>query len=167
MPLFKPKDELSQFLVLIPVPETLSKEVMKLKKAFGLKYGTFSSEHSKPHITVCSFLLLNYRTDDAFSLFRQRIEHVPEFELQVNDFDFFDDSKVIYAKVEASDTFDFITSELNRNGQPHEQAEARITDAELLTLFSKTQQLSDDQKQTVTDLLSAFLLKANLKQQLY
>lgn len=117
MPLFKPKDELSQFLVLIPVPETLSKEVMKLKKAFRLKYGTFSSEYSKPHITVCSFLLLNYRTDDAFSLFRQRIEHVPQFELQVNDFDFFDESKVIYAKVNASDTFDFITSELNRSRQ--------------------------------------------------
>lgn len=117
MPLFKPKDELSQFLVLIPIPEVLSKEVSRLKKEFRLKYGAFSSEHSKPHISVCSFLLLNYRTDDAFSLFRQRLEHVSSFELQVSDFDFFDDSKVIYAKVEASDTFDFITSELNRSRQ--------------------------------------------------
>lgn len=52
------------------------------------------------------------------------------------------------------------------HGQPHEQALARITDTELLSLFSKTQQLPEDQKQTVIDLLSAFLLKANLKQQL-
>lgn len=33
-------------------------------------------------------------------------------------------------------------------------------------LFNKTQELSDDQKKTVMDLLSAFLLKSNLKQQL-
>jgi hypothetical protein len=52
------------------------------------------------------------------------------------------------------------------HGQPHEQAQSRITDSELLSLFSKTQHLSDSQKQTVIDLLSAFLLKANLKQQL-
>ncbi len=52
------------------------------------------------------------------------------------------------------------------HGQPHEQAQSRIADSELLSLFSKTQHLSDSQKQTVIDLLSAFLLKANLKQQL-
>jgi len=52
------------------------------------------------------------------------------------------------------------------HGQPHEQARTRITDIELLSLFSKTQQLPENQKQTVIDLLSAFLLKANLKQKL-
>jgi hypothetical protein len=36
----------------------------------------------------------------------------------------------------------------------------------LLNLFNKTQELPDDQKKTVKDLLSAFLIKSNLKQQL-
>ena len=51
-------------------------------------------------------------------------------------------------------------------GQQNEKARTHIVDNELLSLFNKTQQLSDDQKKTVVDLLSAFLLKANLTQQL-
>nr|WP_320120054.1 helix-turn-helix transcriptional regulator [uncultured Marinifilum sp.] len=51
-------------------------------------------------------------------------------------------------------------------GQQNEKARIRIADNELLNLFNKTQQLPDDQKKTVVDLLSAFLLKASLKQQL-
>jgi len=51
-------------------------------------------------------------------------------------------------------------------GQQNEKARVHIADNELLNLFNKTQQLSDDQKKTVMELLSAFLLKANLKQQL-
>jgi len=51
-------------------------------------------------------------------------------------------------------------------GQQNEKARTHITDNELLSLFNKTQQLSEDQKKTVMDLLSAFLLKANLTQQL-
>lgn len=50
-------------------------------------------------------------------------------------------------------------------GQQNEKARVRIADNELLNLFNKTQDLPDDQKKTVKDLLSAFLLKSNLKQQ--
>jgi len=51
-------------------------------------------------------------------------------------------------------------------GEQNEKARVRITDNELLNLFNKTQDLADDQKKTVMDLLSAFLLKSNLTQQL-
>ena len=51
-------------------------------------------------------------------------------------------------------------------GQQDEKARTRIADNELLGLFNKTQQLPDDQRKTVIDLLSAFLLKAELRQQL-
>ena len=51
-------------------------------------------------------------------------------------------------------------------GQQNEKARIRIADNELLSLFNKTQHLPDDQKKTVMDLLSTFLLKANLTQQL-
>ncbi len=50
-------------------------------------------------------------------------------------------------------------------GQQNEKARIRIADNELLNLFNKTQDLPDDQKKTVKDLLSAFLLKSNLRQQ--
>jgi hypothetical protein len=51
-------------------------------------------------------------------------------------------------------------------GPQNEKARVQITDNELLQLLSKTQDLADDQKKTVADLLSAFLLKANLSKQL-
>ena len=51
-------------------------------------------------------------------------------------------------------------------GTQNEKARLRIADNELLNLFNKTQQLPQNQKNTVIELLSAFLLKANLKQQL-
>ncbi len=40
-------------------------------------------------------------------------------------------------------------------GQQNEKARVRIADNELLNLFNKTQELPDDQKKTVKDLLSA------------
>jgi len=51
-------------------------------------------------------------------------------------------------------------------GQQNEKARIRIADNELLSLFDKKKHLPDDQKKTVKDVLSAFLLKANLTQQL-
>jgi len=51
-------------------------------------------------------------------------------------------------------------------GEQNEKARLHLVDNELLSLFNKTQQLPDDQKKTVMDLLSAFLLKANLAKQL-
>jgi len=47
-----------------------------------------------------------------------------------------------------------------------QKANNRIGDDELLNLFSKTALLPEKQKETVKDLLSAFLLKSNLTQQL-
>ncbi len=51
-------------------------------------------------------------------------------------------------------------------GRQNEKARTHIADNELLNLFNKTQSLDDDQKKTVVDLLSAFLLKADLARQL-
>lgn len=47
-----------------------------------------------------------------------------------------------------------------------QKANTRISDDELLNLFTKTALLPEKQKETVKDLLSAFLLKSNLTQQL-
>jgi hypothetical protein len=52
------------------------------------------------------------------------------------------------------------------HGPQNEKTRVQITDNELLQLFSKTQELADDQKKTVADLLSALLLKASLTKQL-
>ncbi len=52
------------------------------------------------------------------------------------------------------------------HGRHNEKARIQISHNELLFLFNITQSLDDDQKKTVVDLLSTFLLKANLTKQL-
>ena len=51
-------------------------------------------------------------------------------------------------------------------GEQNEKAKGQLSDNELLSLFNKTQDLSSDQKKTVADLLSAFILKSDLQQKL-
>jgi len=51
-------------------------------------------------------------------------------------------------------------------GLNDQKAKVKITEHELISLFDKTQKLSEDQKNTVIDLLSAFILKANIQKQL-
>jgi transcriptional regulator with XRE-family HTH domain len=46
------------------------------------------------------------------------------------------------------------------------KAQNTIEDIDLLTLFNKAQKLSEKQKETVKDFLSAFVLKADLTQKL-
>lgn len=45
-------------------------------------------------------------------------------------------------------------------------AQQSIKDRELLNMFNTVQKFDDKQKDTVKDLISAFILKSNLKQQL-
>jgi len=48
----------------------------------------------------------------------------------------------------------------------HQNLSEDIKDLELATLFKKAQLLSDKQKETVKDFLSAFVLKADLTKKL-
>ena len=48
-------------------------------------------------------------------------------------------------------------------GQQDDRAKGSINDNELLTMFVKTQSLSNKQQDTVKDLLPAFLLKSDLQ----
>lgn len=51
-------------------------------------------------------------------------------------------------------------------GNQNNKAEQNIKDRELLSLFSKIQLLDQRQKETVKDFLSAYVLKADLKEKL-
>jgi hypothetical protein len=51
-------------------------------------------------------------------------------------------------------------------GPSDERAQSQISDEELLKLFNKTQQLNEQQKATVSEVLDAFLFKAGIAKQL-
>ena len=52
------------------------------------------------------------------------------------------------------------------HGPQDQRANNQISDQELLLLFSKAQQLDNEQKATVSQLLDAFLFKAGIAKQL-
>ena len=51
-------------------------------------------------------------------------------------------------------------------GPSAERAGSQIADEHLLRLFAKTQDLDDHHRRTASELLDAFILKANLARQL-
>ncbi len=117
IPLFANNSTLMSFLILIPIPKEISNRITTLKKEFKNKYGAFLSENSVPHITVCSFLLLDYRVSDVFSLLEKRISPLPTFEFRLEDFNTFDNSRVLYVKVNESEAFSFLINEFDRSRQ--------------------------------------------------
>lgn len=115
--LFRNEEVLCEFLILISLPSRISRQVSRMKKEFAKEFGPYHSQHSVPHLTVCSFLVLDSRSDDALALFRQRIEPLPPFKMQTNGFGFFEEGRVVHVQLEPSEHFDFISSELNRSRQ--------------------------------------------------
>lgn len=61
---------------------------------------------------------------------------------------------------------DVLEISLDRLVHGENKAQDTIEDADLLSLFNKAQKLSEKQKETVKEFLSAFVLKADLTQKL-
>ena len=61
---------------------------------------------------------------------------------------------------------DILDVSLDRLVHGENKAQETIEDNDLLSLFNKAQKLSEKQKETVKDFLSAFVLKADLTQKL-
>ncbi len=61
---------------------------------------------------------------------------------------------------------DVLEISLDKLVHGNNKAQKTLTDSDLLSLFSKAQKLSDKQKETVKDFLSAFVLKADLTKKL-
>jgi transcriptional regulator with XRE-family HTH domain len=59
-----------------------------------------------------------------------------------------------------------VTSDFLINGTHHEQAEAALTDRELLSQFQRVEQLPNDKKAIVKELLESFLLKYDIQKRM-
>lgn len=140
MPLFREPDTLNAYRTFIGLPSNLAKEIRLLKEEFRKTYGPFASERTTPHITICSFLLLEHRTFDVFTLIQRRLEHLPAFDFVIDGFGFDDLNKQIYLRIKESEVFTFMSEEFERTRQQlhiknnyQGSSEARITIAKGLT----------------------------------
>lgn len=59
-----------------------------------------------------------------------------------------------------------VTSDFLMSGSNQEQAEATLTDRELLNQFQRVEQLPQDKKNIVKELLDSFLLKCDLQKRM-
>lgn len=59
-----------------------------------------------------------------------------------------------------------VTSDFLMSGSHHEQAEAALTDRELLSQFQRVEQLPNDKKAIVKELLESFLLKYDIQKRM-
>lgn len=94
--------QLSGFLIIISPPEGIKTFINGLKSEFYERYGHYDGRFSKPHITICNFPLLEGRQKKVFTGFQEKVAAIDPFIVELNDFDSFERSNVIYLNVEES-----------------------------------------------------------------
>lgn len=99
----KPMNGLYGFLIVISPPEDVTSYVNELKSMFYKKYGSYEAMHSKPHITICNFPLLEERQEKVFSGLQNGLSQIDPFLLALKGFGSFPNSNVIYIDVEDSE----------------------------------------------------------------
>lgn len=111
--LFKQESRLCEFLLILSLPKNIEQQVTIYKEEFEVLFGSFRSRHSIPHITVCDFLLFEHRAFDTFSLFKKRFERMPSFDVHINGFSAFQESKTIYLDVEKTSSYNDLLTEVD------------------------------------------------------
>lgn len=111
--LFKQESRLCEFLTIISPSADVKKKVSQFKAEFGGLFGSFNSQLSIAHVTVCDFLLFEHRTYDAFSLFKSRLEKFYPFELNIRGFGAFPGSNTIHLEVGKSPGYQFLLNEVD------------------------------------------------------
>lgn len=111
--LFEQESRLCEFLIIIPLPNSIKEKVRQFKAEFGDLFGSFNSQHSIAHITICDFLVFEHRTSDVFSLLKSRLRSLDSFEVSVFGFDSFHGSNTIHLKVEKSFEFASLLNEID------------------------------------------------------
>ena len=96
------KEQLSGFLIIISPPDEIKTFINRLKSELYEKYGNYDGRFSKPHITICNFPLLEDRQEKVFTAFQKKMAAIDPFTVKLNNFDSFENSNVIYLKVEES-----------------------------------------------------------------
>lgn len=87
------------FLIVISPPKDIVDYANKLKSEFHQEFGPYDGQYSKPHITICNFLLLEERQEKVLSAFQYGLAQIEPFLLELHDFNSFEKSNVIYLAV--------------------------------------------------------------------
>lgn len=99
------KSQIYQFLIVFNLPQWVDKYVVQLKDEFAEEFGSFPSRTSKPHITISKFPYWIQNQDTILLLLQNELYRLQPLQIDLNGFDFFSNSKVIYIHVDQSEEF--------------------------------------------------------------
>lgn len=110
LPLFpsEARKKLFGILIVISPPQNIAGDAEKLKHEFYRKYGSYESRHSKPHITLCNFILPEDRLDKVLASLQKDISQIRPFLLSLSGFGSFTGSNVIYMDVAESEELSLV-----------------------------------------------------------
>ena len=111
--LFVEESRLCEFLIILPLPKALQKQVSVFKEEFEVLYGGYNSRHSIPHITVCDFMLFEHRTLDTMMFFKKRLQSMYPIKLKVNGFNHFKSSKTVYLELDESSNYSELLTQVD------------------------------------------------------
>ena len=94
------ESRLCEFLLILPLPNSIREQVLVFKEEFRLMYGPYNSRHAEPYIRGCDFLLFEHRTYDTLIIFKKRLKSLPTFTLNINGFDSYSTTKSIFLRVD-------------------------------------------------------------------
>lgn len=103
-PLFKQKAA-EHFLILFTLPYGVVKFIKEQKKKVFENYGFYISHDSVPHITLCTLKISPERVDKIVCLLEKTLSTFPQLEVEINGFDSFENTQVVYAKIENEHIF--------------------------------------------------------------
>lgn len=111
--LFAQESRLCEFLVVFQPPKIILDQVQIYKEEFDQLFGSFNSRVSATNVAVCDFLLFEHRTWDVYSLFRQRLESLPPFSVEISGFDTFSANNSIHLHIEVNEYYQSLLNELD------------------------------------------------------
>lgn len=109
----KVRKRVYEFLIVINLPDSINDYVEGLKDEFYERFGFFPSRNSKPHITISKFPLLEKRPDTIISFLKRSFHGLSPFRIELNGFDSFLSSRVIYLNVEDLPDLDKLKAPFN------------------------------------------------------
>lgn len=111
--LFVEESRLCEFLIILPLPKKIEKQIAVFKEEFEVLYGSYNSRHTIPHITVCDFMLFEHKTLDTMMFFKQRLQSLYPFLLRIDGFDSFKSNRTIALNVEEAQEYADLLTHVN------------------------------------------------------
>lgn len=112
-------ESLGNFLTVISPPERIKKDVRFFKDNFQQRYGYFKSFSSTAHVSIGVSHVPTEKVENFFNDVRDSISEIEPYDLQLQDFYYFRNGRVIYIDVAERNIFQKIVKKIKLTSALH------------------------------------------------